>query len=579
MKTGSPDAYARIRRIEITNFRSIQRLDWFPHPGINAIIGSGDSGKSSVLDAIEWCIGARNSVPVTDADFHNVDTEKAISITVTVGDLSGRLLNLESYGSFFRHFDAETSTIDDEPLSGAESVLTINLTIQADLQPIWSLVSESAAEAGKSRMLRWEDRTLVHPSRLGNYIASQLSWSRGSILHKLTAERTQTGPALAQAARNARSAFGRITGSQFEETLDAVKTVAGRLGLAVGDTPHATLDAHNVSLTDGAIALHDTQGVPLRSLGTGSSRLLTAGLQRFVAEEAGSSILLVDEVEHGLEPHRIRKLLGEMGYKEAEPAIQTFLTTHSPVVLLELGTPPLHVLRRKLSHHQILKVAADTQGTLRTAPDAFLAESVIVCEGATEVGFVRGLDQHLERIGKPTLFSHSVTAIDIKGGGPDSMILRGVLLAKLGYRVAVFIDADKPASAFRVQELEDLGGRLFTWRTPRTTEGELFQSLAAPDAAALLARAYELNPKTDDHIKSKSSGKLTYASALSALQSSGPTESLRQTLGDTAHACEWFKSVGKMEDAVRDIIGPGLKTADQGFSGQVAELIKWVRAC
>ena len=37
---------ARIRKIEIANFRGIQLLAWCPTPGINCLIGPGDSGKS-----------------------------------------------------------------------------------------------------------------------------------------------------------------------------------------------------------------------------------------------------------------------------------------------------------------------------------------------------------------------------------------------------------------------------------------------------------------------------------------------------------------------------------------------------
>ena len=44
---------ARIRRLEIRNFRSIQNLDWAPSNGMNCLIGPGDSGKSTVLDAID----------------------------------------------------------------------------------------------------------------------------------------------------------------------------------------------------------------------------------------------------------------------------------------------------------------------------------------------------------------------------------------------------------------------------------------------------------------------------------------------------------------------------------------------
>lgn len=50
-----------VRKIEITNFRSIKNLIWFPSKGINCVVGVGDSGKSTILDALEWCLGARRS--------------------------------------------------------------------------------------------------------------------------------------------------------------------------------------------------------------------------------------------------------------------------------------------------------------------------------------------------------------------------------------------------------------------------------------------------------------------------------------------------------------------------------------
>ena len=59
---------ARIRRLEIRNFRSIKILDWAPSAGINCLIGPGDSGKSTILDAIDLCLGARRNVSIADTD-------------------------------------------------------------------------------------------------------------------------------------------------------------------------------------------------------------------------------------------------------------------------------------------------------------------------------------------------------------------------------------------------------------------------------------------------------------------------------------------------------------------------------
>ena len=58
---------ARIRVVEISNFRAIKELKWLPDAGINCLIGPGDSGKSSILEAIDLCLGARRSVTFSDA--------------------------------------------------------------------------------------------------------------------------------------------------------------------------------------------------------------------------------------------------------------------------------------------------------------------------------------------------------------------------------------------------------------------------------------------------------------------------------------------------------------------------------
>ncbi|MDF9176679.1 AAA family ATPase, partial [Enterobacter hormaechei] len=50
-----------IRQLEILNFRAVRQLKWSPSPGLNCLIGPGDTGKSTVLDAIDLALGARRS--------------------------------------------------------------------------------------------------------------------------------------------------------------------------------------------------------------------------------------------------------------------------------------------------------------------------------------------------------------------------------------------------------------------------------------------------------------------------------------------------------------------------------------
>ena len=57
-------------------------------------------------------------------------------------------------------FDPKTGTVEDEPANGAETVLTLQLTVASDLEPAWTLISERAQAQGQSRNLNWQDRVL-----------------------------------------------------------------------------------------------------------------------------------------------------------------------------------------------------------------------------------------------------------------------------------------------------------------------------------------------------------------------------------------------------------------------------------
>lgn len=351
---------ARIRKLEIQNFRCIKRLAWTPSPGINCLIGPGDSGKSSILDAIDLCLGARRSVPIGDTDFYGLDVTTPIEISATIGALPDDLVNLDAYGDFLRGFDSATGVIEDEPRVGLETVLTLRLKVDSDLEPVWTLHSDRAAEQGSERGLAWKDRSRIAPARIGSFASMNLSWSRNSILNKLTDDRADLGGALAAAAREARANFGDQARVQLQQPLQIVTETASNLGVPIGGAAQALLDAHSVSIGDGAIALHDAQGIPLRSLGTGSSRLLVAGLQRRAAQAA--SIALVDEVEFGLEPHRLIRFLDSLGAKENVPPLQVFLTTHSPVALRELSGDQLYVVRKQGDQHERLEGACGHSG-------------------------------------------------------------------------------------------------------------------------------------------------------------------------------------------------------------------------
>ena len=559
---------AQIRKLEIKNFRSINEMQWSPSPGVNCLIGPGDSGKSTILNAIDWCIGSRRTITVTDADFNIMNTEDEIVIEVTLGSLHDGLKNLDLYGHYLRGL-AKNGDIEDEPGEGLETILTIRLTIGDDLEPQWALVSERAQAQGLSRSLSWADRMRIAPTHIGTYANYHLTWQQGSILNLLSDEKADASAQLAQAARDARKSFGDSAGDQLEETLSIVAKAAASLGIPVGSEVRAMLDPHSVSFSGGTISLHDSNGVPLRKLGLGSSRLLVAGLQNKAAEDA--SMVLVDEVEIGLEPHRIAKFLRAVGSKDEDNGLQVFMTTHSPTVVRELTADQLNIIRSGDSHVIIhAGDADDVQGTLRSAPEAFFGTHVLICEGATEVGLIRGIDLYRDERNLPTFTAAGGVTVD--AGGVSKIYRKANPFTRLEYHTSILRDDDEKPKAKDEETFKINGGSVFKWTEDKAIEDEMFNCVDEDTAYALWEFAGKVHgtKKVLDHLKSACN------------ESEDPNEwfegldnDKRDKLAEAAKSGNWFKRISIMEEAAHKIIAPNLQTAKEEFRAVFDNIYAW----
>jgi putative ATP-dependent endonuclease of OLD family len=236
-------------------------------------------------------------------------------------------------------------------------------------------------------------------------------------------------------------------------------------------------------------------------------------------------------------------------------------------------------VRPTADKHEVRPVGAadDVQRTIRLYPDAFLAPYVIVCEGASEVGLVRGLDQYRAANGQRPISAKGASLVDCGGGEADKSFKRAAAFHALGYRAAIVRDDDlKPTEAVESAFIAG-GGKVVAWRNGRTLEDELFVSLTDDGIDKLIERAVELHGEelVNEHIKSASQNE-----DLNTVQTEvliGITSESREILGKAARTkrAGWFKSVTWMEDVARDIVGPDLTNADAGFRSLIDEIFAW----
>lgn len=452
----------RLRRLEVQNFRGLKSLDWRHVPETAALVGPGDSGKSTILDAIERVFSPKWNVAFDDTDFWDLNTEASIVIRATITDLAPSFYRDSKFGLLLHGFD----TTNGEAISASgdddeEHALVVELRVDASLEPIWSVVD--ADDVKHNFMAR--DREALGMLRVGGYVDQHLGWSRGSVLTRLTDSGDAVGAVLAEASRQARSGLKTDGLEKLTAAAQKVEALGKNLGVALKNALVPHLDASSLSVAAGALSLHDGK-VPTRRAGLGTRRLLAVAMQREAAAQSGLTV--IDEFEHGLEPHRIRRLLRVLRGRAPEgdglANGQLILTTHSPTVLHELHAAEVAVTRRAPDGIvSVQSLPAIVNYVLKRTPQALLARKVIVAEGVTEVGLCQALDEAWTAETGGSFGYRGVVVVD-GGGGTQPAEISGHL-ASLGYEVALLIDSDAKAKLNKA-----VGAQVFAWPTGLCTE-------------------------------------------------------------------------------------------------------------
>lgn len=537
----------RIRRITIQNFRGIRELDWaVADKALFCLVGRGDSTKSTILEAVRRTFHPQWSLGFDDADFFRCDPANAIKIDIVIGALSGQFRDLEHYGHRLCGWNGLTSQQHAEPGEGLEDALRVRLAVGKDLEPSWRVVRDDQDEGTPFKAV---DRAKVAVNLIGALSDRHLTWSRGSLLAGLT-ETESLALSLAEAGRAAKAALeGRRKESLsgFDALASQVESTAKALGVNVNAEYKAHLDSDAINVHLGALALHDGD-MPLRQLGAGSKRMLTTGLQKQAL--GAQHVTLLDEVEIGLEPHRIARLIKHL---KADTAGQYFITTHSPVVLRELTVEDLHIVHCQQGRIQIVAankpaIAECVQGKIREGAEAFLAPKIVTCEGSTEVGFLRGLDDHWVARDMTSFAYRGVALFNAGGAGKIRAVADS--LNQLSYRVSVLADSDSPEN-FSDEDALALSGSGVTvvcWDNAMSIEERVFADLpwiGVVDSFEAVCRD-EVDPaRIIDQVQTH------YGPGFNRDRDTWiDHQPLRLALGRAAKECDWFKRQDRAQEWV-----------------------------
>lgn len=444
---------AIIRKLTIERFRGIERLNWNPTPGMNIILGGGDVGKTTVLDAIALLLNPSNTAVVAESDYWRRDNAREFLIEAVMALHELPEISTQPKFCWPWAWDGEKAVLPALPEDGADDmpapddpVYRVRVRGTTELELVWEVVQPgdqtdhfSVAMRRKIGLVRLSaddrndrDLRLVYGSALDRLLADSALRARiGGQLSNLDLQ-------------DALSDKGRETIGRLDKRLIAA-ALPGALTLGLTASQGLSIGA-----LIGLLAEKNGVSLPLASWGAGTRRM--AALEIACATEKEVSITIIDEIERGLEPYRLRKLINILRREGG----QIFVTTHSPVAIACAAAAQLWYLD-----------SAGTIGALpykkivmqqRRDPETFLAKVAVIAEGPTEVGFLRFI---LEKAFGTDPLDHGVRVCDGQGNAATLDLLE--TLSSAGLQFAGLVD-DEGTHPGRWQKLKQtLGDSLHQW--------------------------------------------------------------------------------------------------------------------
>lgn len=461
---------AKIHKLKIKNFRGINSFEQsFADSDFVFMIGRGDSGKSTILKAISLVLSPNWNVSFSDSDFFNMNTNTPIEIEASLVDIPCELLTESKYGLYKQFLTNDNRIVDDAFADEYKSdILTIKLIVTDSLEPKWYVINnrlnQEPIEIGAT------DRSKFNTYMVSDYMDNHFSFSKGSPLYKLlnltikAAE--ETHKVLIDSNRKAKEAISTSDSYEsFNSTNDLVMGVAKSMGLDITELK-TLLDFKEFTYKESNVTLH-SGNIPFRLRGKGSKRLLSIAIQMAIAQQGG--IILVDEIEQGLEPDRVKSLVRQL---KKDNRGQIFITTHSSNVIVELNAEDLYMSNS--DKNSLFQFDNDFQGCLRANPEAFFAKRLIVCEGATEVGICRALDDKLSQERGYGLSSQGIVIVDGNGANFPRYALN---FRSAGLEVCTFNDDDNRSIDDQMRNCEEQGVNIISCERGNSIEAQLFKDL------------------------------------------------------------------------------------------------------
>lgn len=546
-----------IHQLVVDRFRGINTLIWKPGKRVNLILGGGDVGKTTILDAIGLLLSPTNPYTVPDTDYFSRDVESGFVIEAVVslpisGDVNRQYK--PSWPWEWNGNDAIVPSVENGPHEGSIPVYRFRVRGTSDLELIYEIVQPDGSTDNFSASFRRSIGTV----RLGGDDRNDrdLRLVQGSALDRLLVDKGYRSRIAKELADS--DVQSELT-DEAKEVLETLETSFKSRNLPTGlDLSITGSQGFSIAALIGLTANKNDVVLPLATWGAGTRRIAALAISEHNRGE--SLITLVDEIERGLEPYRQRSLIDKLQSGRS----QVFVTTHSPTAISAASEADIWYFD---STGRIGLLEQDKIAMHRKSdPETFLARFSVVAEGATEVGFVtsmllKALGSSLEQLG--------VHVAD--GGGHEKTLELLEALVTGGLKFGGFTDDEDGRHPDRWRRLkENLGDQLFRWMSGciemnvinNIPEHKLEELIADPDGEKTgmrlrtLAIRLGIEEKEFAEISAKAGDRLRSVIIEAAI---GTVPDGKESEGKQfkSHARVWFKSETGGSELFDKMIGLG----------------------
>lgn len=476
----------RVAQIQIKNFRGISEGS-LTLPGHAVLIGDNNSGKSSVIEAIDLTLGPdriNRAAAIDEHDFYAgryLDAEGnplPIEIEVTIVDLSAEQV---------RHFKGNLEFWDEtagalvggppvEAIEGEHIKEALRVGFRGWYEPddddfkARTFFCSPPQVDGEQPPFRTNDKRLcgflvLRALRTGS---RALSLERGSLLDvilrvkelrpKMWEKVLEQLRVLPVAADPELGITQILSGVQAAIRTFVPSEWASDPHLRVSDLTRETLRRTlTVFMATGAMNGSTPHAAPFQHQGNGTVNMLVLALISMIADARRTVIFAMEEPEIAIPPSTQKRIVDGVRNK----ASQAIFTSHSPYVLEEFSPDQILVVRRdaqgKLSAAPLVfpphikRKAYSSEFRLRFA-EALLVRRVLIAEGETETAAYPAAARRLAELEPQAYASLEALGIAVFNARTDSQVAGfGALFRGLGK--TVFAVCDRQTDAARQAQI------------------------------------------------------------------------------------------------------------------------------